>query len=123
MSISFLLYNQDGALFRLTPLPEDAEISLSNANALDVLDALGIDESCCSSPYPIACFRSLLAVARRKRLGHNSPAIPTAEHHEPGHMTLIDCGRAEGYIERRLKDLSDLVNTGLEAGATHVGWG
>ncbi|WP_294542234.1 hypothetical protein [uncultured Rhodoblastus sp.] len=123
MSISFLLYNQDSANFRLTPLPDDAQLSLSNDNAFAVLEALGIEEPCSSSPWPIACFRSLLTVARRKRLGHSSPASPSAEHHEPGRMTLIDCGRAEGYIERRLKDLSDLVNTGLEAGATHVAWG
>jgi hypothetical protein len=38
-------------------------------------------------------------------------------------MTLIECGRREGYVERRLKDLSDLINHGLDAGATHVGWG
>ena len=37
-------------------------------------------------------------------------------------MTIIECGRPEGYVERRLKVLSDLVNRGLVAGATHVGW-
>ena len=37
-------------------------------------------------------------------------------------MIIIECGRLEGYVERRLKVLSDLVNRGLVAGATHVGW-
>jgi hypothetical protein len=67
--------------------------------------------------------RSHLTVARRNRLGHRSPAVPTAEHSEPGRMTLIECGRPEGYVERRLKDLSDVVNRGLAVGATHVDWG
>jgi hypothetical protein len=123
MSINFNLYTQEAALFRLVPLPDDAELSLSHGNALDILDAIGIEESYSSSLWPIACFRSLLTVARRKRLGHSSPAIPLTEDRQPGRITWIECGRDEGYIERRLKDLSDLVNTGLEAGATHVGWG
>ena len=38
-------------------------------------------------------------------------------------MVLIDCGRAEGNIERKLALLSDLVNRAEELGATHVGWG
>ena len=35
-------------------------------------------------------------------------------------MLVIDCGRTEGYIEQRLARLSDLVNHGVELGATHV---
>ena len=38
-------------------------------------------------------------------------------------MLMIDCGRAEGYIERKLAQLSDLVNDAVEVGATHMGWG
>jgi len=38
-------------------------------------------------------------------------------------MLVIDCGRAEGYIEQKLAQLSDLMNEGVEIGATHVGWG
>jgi hypothetical protein len=38
-------------------------------------------------------------------------------------MTIIECGRPEGYVERRLKDLSDLVDRGLAVGTAHVDWG
>jgi len=38
-------------------------------------------------------------------------------------MLVIDCSRAEGYIEQKLTQLSDLVNEGVEIGATDVGWG
>ncbi len=124
MSITFAVLRQNGQRFDRAPLsPDDSDLSLSNDNAYDVLAALGIDDSCSSSPWPIARFRSLLAVARRNLLGHRSPAIPTTEHSEAGRMTVIECGRPEGYVERRLKDLSDLVNRGLDAGATHVVWG
>lgn len=124
MSITFAVLHQNGQRFDRAPLlPDDSDLSLSNDNAYDVLAALGIEDSCSSSPWPITRFRSLLTVARRNRLGHRSPAVPTTEHSEPGRMTIIECGRSEGYVERRLEDLSDLVNRGLDAGATHVGWG
>lgn len=77
---------------------------LSNDNAYDVLAALGIEDSYSSSPWPIARFRSLRAVARRNLLGHRSPAIPTTEHSEAGRMSVIECARPEGYVEQRLKD-------------------
>jgi hypothetical protein len=38
-------------------------------------------------------------------------------------MLVIDCGPTEGYIEQKVAKLSDLVNEGVEIGATHVGWG
>jgi hypothetical protein len=55
-----------------------------------------------ASPWPLSCFKALLVVAWRKRIGHASPAIPITETQEPGSMVLIDCGRAEGYIGRKL---------------------
>ncbi len=121
MSITFVVLRQSGQRYDRAPLnADDSELSLSNENAHDVLDTLGIEDPYSSSPWPIAPFRSRLAATRRKRLGHQSPAIPTTEQSEPGRMTIIECGRPEGYVERRLKDLSNLVNRGLAAGATHV---
>ena len=123
MTVSFTLLKANGHAFDLLPGNDDRDFSLSNANAADVLAALAIEDSFSESPSPIPCFRSLLVVARRKRLGHASPALPVMEMREPGFMLMIDCGRAEGYIERKLAELSDLVNLGVEIGATHVGWG
>jgi hypothetical protein len=36
---------------------------------------------------------------------------------------MIFGGRAEGYVERRLADLTALVQTSVQVGATHIGWG
>jgi hypothetical protein len=123
MTVSFTLLKATGQTFHRLPGQDDREFNLSNANAADVLDALGIEQSFSESPWPIPCFRALLVVARRKRLGHASPAISVTETRERGSMTIIDCGRPEGYIEQKLAALSDLVNLGVEIGATHVGWG
>ncbi len=123
MSVSFTLLKANGHSFIPLPGHDDREFSLSHANAADVLHALGLEASFSERPWPIQCFRTLLIVARRKRLGHASPAIPVTETRKPGTMLVIDCGRPEGYIERKLAQLSDLVNEGVEIGATHVGWG
>jgi len=123
MSVSFTLLKANGQRFDPLPGHDDREFSLSNANAADVLDALGLEDSFSERPWPIPCFRALLIVARRKRLGHASSAIPVTETRKPGTMLVIDCGRPEGYIERKLAQLSDLVNEGVDIGATHVGWG
>jgi hypothetical protein len=102
---------------------DDREFSLSNANAADLLGALGLEDSFSERPWPIPCFRALLFGARRKRLGHASAAIPVTETTKLETMLVIDCSRAEGYIEQKLTQLSDLVNEGVEIGATDVGWG
>jgi hypothetical protein len=123
MTVSFNPLKTTGDLFTSLPELDDLEFSLSNANAADVLDALGIEDAFSASPWPLPCFKALLVVARRKRVGHASPAIPVTETREAGSMVLIDCGREEGYIERKLALLSDLVNRAAELGATHIGWG
>jgi len=120
MSITFSTYRRNGDKFASVLTDEDAQLDLSNANGRDVLEARGIEDIC--DAWPIACFRAVLTVARRKRLGHRSPEIPFTEDREPGRMLVIDCGRDEGYIERRLEALSILVNRAFEAGATHVAW-
>jgi len=123
MTVSFNLLKANGQLFTHLPELDGVEFSLSNANAADVLDALGIEDTFSASPWPLPCFKALLAVARRKRIGHASLAIPLTETRAPGSMVLIDCGTDEGYIEQKLALLSDLVNRAAELGATHVGWG
>ena len=45
MSVSFTLLKAAGQRFDLLPGHDDREFSLSNANAADVLDALGIEGS------------------------------------------------------------------------------
>jgi hypothetical protein len=123
MTVSFNPLKQNGQFYTRLRELDDVEISLSNTNAADVLDALGIEDLSSESPWPLPCFKALLVVARRKCLGHASPAVPHTETQEPGSMLMIDCGRDEGYVERKLALLSDLVNRAAELGASHIGWG
>jgi hypothetical protein len=124
MTVSFLLYKAAAHRFDLIPDPDgDRELSLSNANAADVLAALGVVDPFSDGPWPIDRFHARLVAVRRSRLDHASPAISAIETRSPGRMTLIDCGRPEAYVERKLAELSAFVNAGLEIGATHIGWG
>jgi len=76
MSFTFVVLRQSGQRYDRAPLTaDDSELSLSNENAHDVLDALGIEDPYSSSPWPIAPFRALLTATRRKRLGHQSAGL------------------------------------------------
>ena len=63
-------FKANGHLFTHLPELDDLEFSLSDANAADVLDALGIGEAYSTNPWPLSCLKALLVVARRKRIGH-----------------------------------------------------
>ncbi len=78
------LYKANGQRFDPLPGDDDREFSLSNANAADVLDALGIEASFSERPWPIPCFRALLIVARRKRLGHAPQPSPSPKRGSRG---------------------------------------
>jgi hypothetical protein len=70
MTISFNPLKANGHLFTHLPELDDLEFSLSDANAADVLDALGIEDAYSTNPWPLSCVKALLVVARRKRIGH-----------------------------------------------------
>jgi len=64
-----------------------------------------------------------VTAALRRHLGQRSPEVAPAGHAEPGKMKMIHLGCGEGYIGRRLGDLTGLVQRSRLAGATHIGWG
>ena len=131
MSIDFypVRYDHDKDLFRIPDAAradlDNNTINVSQANGLDLLDALGISTSC--GVKPLAEFTRLLAAARQAdlatRKGNISPALPTHVDAAPGRMTMIHCGRRSGYIEERLSEMSALVERGRTLGATHLSWG
>ncbi len=100
-------------------------VNVSNDNAAAILAALGIDGSL--GVKPLEEFAEIVAAARqadlKSRKGRRSPAVPATVDEQPGLVTMIDCGRRAGYVERRLGQLSALVEKGREFGATHISWG
>jgi hypothetical protein len=103
---------------------EDFELDVCNANAIDLLLALGLEPDTCSEDViPIDLFSNLVTAVLRPHLGSRSPELPTVEDAQPGRMTIIHVGRDEGYIERKLGELAKVIQRSREIGATHFGWG
>jgi hypothetical protein len=132
MSITFTPYSapeSDGQFWKWPDAcqrdPERFTLNLNNRNAADVLACIGYaDETWLEEPLRIEEFTELVQHALRRRLGRRSPAL---EPHElprtRGSPLFIDCGREEGYLERRFYDLAMLAARAHEVGATHIGWG
>jgi hypothetical protein len=51
MTVSFNPLKANGQVFTHLPELDDLELSLSNANAADLLDALGIEDAFAASPW------------------------------------------------------------------------
>jgi hypothetical protein len=128
MSISFYpcAYDSDQNLYTVLPAAGDesgdVEFSLCNANGVELLCALGLAPEP-TGVLPIEAFRNQLTAALRRRLNKRSPQLAPAEQVEPGKVTVIFLGRAEGYVERRLGELMERVQRARVVGATHFGWG
>ena len=103
--------------------PDGYELSVCNANGIDLLLALGLAPEPVGGPIPIGAFARLVTAALRRRLGKRSPALEATASAEPGRMTMTCLGRCEGYVEERLGDLARLVQRGRAAGATLFSWG
>ena len=99
------------------------ELSVSNANGVDLLCMLGLAPEPGGGPVSIEHFAGLVTGAARRHLVHRSPALATVEDVEKGRLTVVLVGRPEGYIERRLGDLMTLIQQSRTVGATHFGWG
>jgi hypothetical protein len=129
MSISFHPYVYDAArsFWQFPPAarqdPAAFEFNVSNANGADLLLALGIDPDVEHPPMTIDSFSTLVTAALRRHLGHRSPELEAVPDREPGKMTVIHCGRREGYIEERLGELATLIQLSRAAEATHFDWG
>ena len=128
MSVCFLPFIYDTARGAWT-LPGRASqdtdaftLSLANANAADLLNALGIAPEPAPEPLPIGLMSALVTRALRRRLDKRSVAIAPVIDAQPGTMTLIRCGRRAGYVEERLGDLARLIQRSCAIGATHPGW-
>ena len=105
------------------PDQHEFEIDVCNANAVDLLLALGLEPAPCGDLIAIDVFANLVTAALRRRLGRRSPELPTVEDAQPGRMTIIDVGRDEGYVERKLLALMQAIRRGRAIGATHFSWG
>lgn len=129
MSISFMAYvhNAGDNLWTIAPGCETDDdrfdINMCNANALDVLEALGFpDMSVSDEPVPIEEFLERTTRALRGSIDRPSPTREVRTNRTDYGMAIIIGSRAEGYVQKRLHELAVMARESRAMGATHIGW-
>lgn len=119
----------DGDLIVRTYGPGGPEVNMANTNAAEVLAALGLLTDTPAPGEPVteelvgSCDavdflgRILLAQA----ILPSDPGRPVTETQAPGGPRWIDCGRAPGYVQSRLADLTEVCDYALAHGVK-VSW-
>jgi hypothetical protein len=65
------------------PDQEEFEVDVCNANAVDLLLALGLEPASYGDVIAIDMFSNLVTAATRRHLGKRSPELPTIEGRRP----------------------------------------
>lgn len=104
------------------PVLGDLECNVSNANGYSILEALCIEADPCGG-LPINEFIGRGQVWLKRNIGKPSEEIEVTESRAaPDKCLVIDCGRQEGYLNRRIQELVMLAQEGKAKGATHFTW-
>lgn len=95
------------------------EVNMSNANAMQVIERLGIEFDYCGSIGAA----DLLGRAMTGNVGRDDSGVSTVERGGPGTGTarIIECGLPAGYFDGRLEQLARLAAAAL-AGGLSVSW-
>lgn len=92
---------------------DDADINLSNANARAIIEYLGIDNpELCGEIRSFELRNLCMKAVERLLINGDKGVKTTVQKFEDGPL-VVDYGRPEGYMIRRIKQLYDLT---LKAG-------
>lgn len=96
-------------------------VNVSNSNGYALIAALHFkaDEDGLA-PVEIDTFIARCTAALRNGMRSPDPGVAVKETIGARGASFIDCGRPEGYIESRIRQLSELAREGKAAGGTHV---
>jgi hypothetical protein len=120
MSVSFYLGNlKDGAT---TIDVKDLDINMSNGKARMVLNALGIPDAddLCGHMDRVQ-FANLCASWLQQHIGKQSAKIEASVSRGTFGATFIDCGVPEGYINQRIRQLSEAARSAGDGNVVY--WG
>jgi hypothetical protein len=93
-------------------------LNISNANAAQILDRLGIEFDHCGAFDPA----DLFGRAAVGNIGRDDSGVAASVIGGNGRVALIECGLPAGYFEDRLGALTRLAQYAIEHG-TLVSWG
>jgi hypothetical protein len=99
-----------------------ASVNVSNHNARDIVEALGLewDSESQSGMISVANLRSRALL--RTALPADEPVAPAISGGD-GCVTMIHGGRSEGYIAERCGQLTELVDLAISGGYEVIYWG
>jgi hypothetical protein len=121
MSVSFYVGNlKDGAT--TIDFVKDLDIDMSNGKARMVLDALGLpdtDDLC--GHMDRAQFANLCASWLQQHIGKQSARIEESVTRGKFGATFIDCGVPEGYLNQRIRQLSEAARAADDGNVIY--WG
>jgi hypothetical protein len=101
-------------------VPGIESINVSNHNARDILAHLGLSPDFEEQkPLNLEAFEADCRTFLRLASGQE----PDVERNEVVDGNTVVCGRRAGYLTARATSLLSLAETGLAAGATHLGLG
>ena len=121
MSVSFYLGNlKDGAT--TIDFVKDLDIDMSNGKARMVLSALGLPDTddLCGHMDRVQ-FANLCASWLQQHIGKQSPEIEHSVTRGAFGATFIDCGVPEGYINQRIRQLSEAARAARNGNVIY--WG
>jgi len=121
MSVSFYLGNlKHGST--TVDFVKDLDVQMSNGNARMVLNALGSPDAddLCGHMDRIQ-FANLCASWLRQHIGKPSAKIDESVTRGTFGATFIDCGVREGYINQRIRELSEAARAADDG--TVIYWG
>jgi hypothetical protein len=98
----------------------DLDINLSNDNAHEVIEALGyvVEEGFFQAPA--SAFKEAIHRYLQRGIGKIDPGIDAKIDAAPDRMTMIHCGRREGYLAQTMHRLAVMVDEGIRRGATII---
>jgi hypothetical protein len=121
MSVSFYLGNlKDGVT--TIDLVRNLDIEMSNGKARMVLNALGLSDGddLCGHMDRIK-FANLCASWLQQRIGKPSATIEESVTRGANGATFIDCGVREGYVNQRIRQLSEAARAADDGNVIY--WG
>lgn len=85
------------------------EVNMSNANARDVLAALGVDADAEDWAGTFQAADLQVRASLALTLARRSPALESIRYQEDGGVQVVECGREEGYLQARLAEVERLA--------------
>ncbi len=101
------------------PVHTGLDISLSNANAFDLLTWLGVEceDGLCGVLDPADLLGRIATARAVGGVGFDDTGTATIAEGGDGHATMVHCGRPAGYFAHRASELEALARAAQAAGA------